>query len=214
MSTDVAVSQSAVPDLVRPRGLELGAEDVALARVKIGQFMSSVVQEKLVDAGQIYASTGQDDPEPLIIDEEDAIFYVLDLKKGKSWSPEPGTLQRYDFDDPDAPADAWVTYDYLVSFPKIETLMPFKLMLTRTGLPAARQINSVIAKAAPQPHYSLAFQLRTIQRENKKGKFYVPQVFRVESDDADVKVAESLAIQMSAGSGTNSAPRADAQPDI
>jgi hypothetical protein len=70
--------------------------------------------------------------------------------------------------------------------------MPFKLLLSKTGKPAAQAINTVVAKNATVPSYTLAFELVCKQRENKKGKYYVPQIRHVEAKPEDVEVAEHL----------------------
>ncbi len=204
-STAVAErSQSAVPDLVRTPALTITAEDVALPRIYIGQFMSKAVQDQLVKPGCIYAATGQDDPDPNVLwdkstkgDNPGVLFYVIGLRKGKSIS-DGGELQLFDFDDPNAPADAWVTYNYSVLVPEVDVEVPFKLLLTRTGRPAALQINTVLKKNAIKgPAWHNAFRLTTAERENAKGKFFVARVAIAETDQEQIAVAESMALMMS-----------------
>lgn len=197
-STAVAkAEQPSVPALVQTPSVELTAEDVALPTIKLGQFMSDHVQEDRVPAGSIFSATGADDPDPIVLweqEQDDLVkFYVLALRKGKSIS-EGGELVLFSYDDPNAPPEAWVTYNYFVALPEVDQEMPYKLLLTRTGKPAAQQINTVVAKnlAAGRAAHTLAFTLDCVQRENKKGKFFVPRVKQVEADEEEVKVAESL----------------------
>lgn len=196
-STAVAVKdEPAVPALVSTPSVELTAEDVALPTIKLGQFMSDHVQEDRVPAGSIFSATGSDDPDPIVLWEQGSddllTFHVLALRKGKSIS-DGGELVLFAFDDPDAPSDAWVTYNYVVALPEVEEEMPYKFLLTRTGKPAAQNINTVIAKNAATPAPQLAFTLDCVQRENKKGKFFVPRVKHVEATESNVAIAEKLA---------------------
>lgn len=197
-STAVATTEkAAVPALVQTPSVELTAEDVALPTIKLGQFMSDHVQEDRVPAGSIFAATGADDPDPVVLWEQESSdlvkFHVLALRKGKSVS-EGGELVLFQYDDPNAPPDAWVTYNYFVALPDVDSEMPYKLLLTRTGKPAAQQINTVVAKnlAAGRAAHTLAFTLDCVQRENKKGKFFVPRVKQVEADEKEVAIAEGL----------------------
>jgi hypothetical protein len=205
-SQALATNESAaVPDLVRTPALTITAEDVALPRLYIGQFMSKAVMERLVEAGSIYAATGQEDPDPQVLfdpnakDAKGVLFYVLALRKGKSIS-DGGELVLFDYDDPNAPPDAWVTYNYLVACPEADTDVPYKLLLTRTGRPAALQINTVLKKnAGAGPSWINAFRLTTAPRENAKGKFWVARVTQVEANKQDIETAEQLAVMLSAG---------------
>jgi hypothetical protein len=194
-----------VPDLIRTPALEITAQDVVLPRIKMGQYMSGAVKEQLVNPGQLYATVGQDDPDPMILGDE-ITFYVLHVRRGKSFSEPGGELQRYDFDDPDAPAKAWVTFDYTIAVPEFDAGTPFKLLLTKTGMPAARQLNTILLRATV-PQYSLAFRLATKKRENAKGEFFVPQIALVEGDPAQIQAVMDLAVTLSSqpnmGSGND-----------
>lgn len=218
-STEVEKADSpAVPALVSTPSVELTAEDVALPSLKLGQYMSDHVQEDRVPAGSIFSTTGQDDPDPVVLweqGEEDLLtFHVLALRKGKSFS-EGGELVLFSYDDPNAPEKAWTTYNYMVALPEVDQEMPYKFLLTRTGKPAAQQINTVIAKnLASKPAYELAFTVDCVQRENKKGKFFVPRVKHVEAKDENIKVAEALASMIPAESAGAAPAESAEEPAI
>lgn len=200
-STEVTQREGAqVPALAQTPATEITADDVALPKLKIGQFMSNAVQENLVPAGSLFTSLDQDDPDPQVLwepgNDDGVTFYVLSLRKGKSVS-EGGELVTFDFNDPDAPPDAWVTYTYAIAIPEVDEDLPFKFLLTRTGKPAAQQINLILKKnAAAGPSYGIAFEVRTAERSNDKGKFFVPRVRQVEADAKQVEVAERLALMI------------------
>lgn len=201
-STEVAQrSQAQVPALAPTPATEITADDVALPALKLGQFMSEHVQEERVKAGSIFTALGSDDPDPQTIWTPDAdegvLVHILDLKKGKSIS-EGGELVLFDFNDPDAPPDAWVTYNYVVALPEVDPDVPCKWLLTRTGRPCAQQINLVLTKnAARGPAYELAFEVTAAPRENDKGKFFVPRARHVEAKAENVEVAKTLAEMIS-----------------
>lgn len=198
---EVEKPQAAVPALVQTPALEITAEDVALPRLYIGQFSSTAVKKKFVDEGVLFTALGQDDPDPCVIwtpeDKEGVIFHVLGLRKGRSLSTD-GELETWAYDDPDASPDAWVTYNYFVSLPELDPELPYKWLLTRSATPSAKQINMRLSKnLAAGPAWTTAFELTTAPRQNKKGDYFVPQVKQVEAKEANVKIAESMAVLIS-----------------
>lgn len=219
MSDALEKKNSSVPDLVRTPALEIGAEDVALPRLKLGQFMSDQVKDGAVKPGSLFLSLGSDDPDPQSLwepgDDDGVIIHVLSMTRGKSVS-EGGELVLFDYNDPDAPPDAWVTYNYVVAIPEHVDDVPAKWLLTRTGRPAAQQMNTVLARQSGiKPPHEIAFEVTTAKRENKKGEFFVPRVKHVEADSKHVEIAASLAslISANAPSAVDDAPR-EAEPAI
>lgn len=200
-STDVAQQAKAqVPDLVRAPVLDITAEDIALPRIYIGQFMSEHVKQQLVKPGSIFTASGADDPDPQVLstlEGEGVIVHVLGMRKGKSFS-DGGELQLYDYNDPSAPDDAWITYNYTVCLPEVDEEVPYKWLLTRTGRPAAKQINTVLAKQSDKgPCWVNAFRFTTAQRENAKGEYFVARCAPIEADKQHIEIAESLGILVS-----------------
>jgi len=202
MANEVAVkAASAVPALrPTPAALDITSEDVALPRIYIGQYMSQAVKDGLVKAGSIFAATGPDDPDPNVLStatKEGATdpvrIHIVGLHKGKSYSEQGGELELYSYNDPKAPEGAWTTYNYSVVLPTVDTEMPFKWLLTRTGQNTAKQINTVLKKnEARGPAWINAFDLTTQKRENAKGEFFVARVAVVEPDPEHIKIAEEL----------------------
>lgn len=206
MADELTTTSNTLPELASTPALEIGAEDVAFPRVKIGQYMTKLVQDGEIPAGSIFTSLGEDDPDAQVLyengDEQGVLFHVLSMTRGKSVS-EGGELVVFDYNDPDAPADAWTTYNYVVVLPEADTELPFKWLLTRTSKGAAQQINMVLAKSsAAGPPYAKAFRATTAQRENKKGKFFVPRIQQVEPEEANVAVCENLSNMISPDAAT------------
>ena len=126
-------------------------------------------------------------------EDEGLLLHVIDLRKGKSVSVD-GDLQLFDFNDPAAPPEAWTTYNYTVVLPEIDPDMPYKLLLSRTKAPAAKQMNLTIKKnVGKAPAWHFPFSMTIAKRSNPKGTFYVPRVVPVTPIDENVKIAEALA---------------------
>lgn len=205
MTAKNEVATAGVKDLVRPTSappLEIDAEDVALPRLYIGQYMSDAVKDQLVSPGAIYVGAGADDPDPNVLWSPDQdkdkgpVFHVLSLFKGKSVTTG-GELVLFQFNDPEAPADAWTTYNYTIAIPEADNQVPFKWLLTRTGTPAAKQINTALVKAAGTPPWEIAFRVHSDKRENAKGEYFVPRITTVEATSESVAVSAELAQMIS-----------------
>lgn len=196
--TDVATTEAAgLPAPYQPT-MSFDSSDVQLPRIRIAHSSTPYVVDNLVPNGALYAASGQDDPDPVLLTDagEDAdgiIVYVLGLKKGKSLSDGDGELQRWDFDDPDAPAEARVTYDYWLAVPDHDEMVPYRMLFKSTGTPAAKQMNTVLAKeAGRQPQHHVAFQIKTKPRQKDKYRWHSPVVRRVEATEAGKQVADEL----------------------
>ncbi len=199
--TEVAAPEPASVPALRPTpAMEIDSNDIALPRLAIAQFMSDAVQESRVKPGVLFTSLGKDDPEPVVVwDPEDKkasaglTVHVLSMFKGKSLNVD-GELVRWQFNDPDAPTEAWTTYNYAIALPELDPELPYKWLLTRSGRPAAQQMNMVIMKNATRgPAHELAFNVTTALRSSPKGKWFVPMVAHVEAKAENVQVADNLA---------------------
>lgn len=216
MSTEIAESKGSVPALASTPATEITAEDVALPRLYLGQYMSQHVQEDIVAPGSIYTALSNDDPDPSVLweqgDDDGVLFHVLALRKGKSISVD-GELQLFAFDDPDAPADAWTTYNYVIVLPQHNSEVPYKWLLTRTGRPAAQQINMVLKmNEARGPAFEQAFEVKAAPRQNDKGKFFVPRVGPAEATPEGKAIAEKLVALVSDQPATDTSK--NDEPDI
>lgn len=157
-STAVAETASAVPARRYDSSREITREDVALPRIKKGEFMSDHVKEGRVAYGAIFAELGNDDPAPVTLAEagnpstKPVTMYVLDGPR-KAWSLSDkaltgGELKTWAFDDPERPEEAWVTYQYAVAIPDHDQDLPYTILFTRTSAPAAKQLNLLLMKAS------------------------------------------------------------------
>lgn len=184
----------AVPALIHHNPVEIDANDIALPRVKVAQQMTAQADAGLVKSGQIFSSISEDDADVLFAGKGDGVlFHVLGLRKGKSLNVD-GDLMTWAFNDPDAPADAWTTYNYVLCLPEHDTDVPYKFLMTRTATPTARGLNLMLKKGeAAGPSYALAFRLTTAQKKNAKGTYYVPIVRPADPTEAGVAASERLA---------------------
>jgi hypothetical protein len=196
MGTELAEQQKGgVPALANTPAVDIGAEDVQLPRVYTGSFTSQAVKDGLAPLGSIYTALDKDDPDPQVVFEQGGKpvrFHVLGLRRGKSVNVD-GDYVLYDFNDPDAPPEAWTTYNYVVALPKVDEDFPYKWSLSRSAQPTARGINTVIVRNQDRgPVYALAFEAVAIKRTNPKGEWYSPRVKHVEADKADLEVVEGI----------------------
>lgn len=200
-NSEVAKKESTVPALVTTPALEIDGGDIALPKLYLGQALSEAVTAELVKQGQLYVATGPDDLEPTVVydnknaKDEGVLVHILGMTKAKSVQRD-GELIRYDFNDPDAPSDAWVVYNYVVVLPEIEPDVPVRWTLTRSGAPVAKQINLLLGKhAAKGPAWDLAFRVTSKEATSKaQGKKYFKPVAKlVEATPENVELATKLA---------------------
>lgn len=212
MGTEVAKSGSAVPALADTPSLDLGVEDIAFSRLYVGNALSKHVERGDVEKGALYLALDQDDPEPVLLSDgnEPVRVHVLALRRGKSTSID-GELQRYDFNDPDAPANAWTTYNYVVALPQVAKDTLFKVLLTRSAQPTAKRINTILVRSG-KPPFETAFDLTTAPRQNAKGRWFVAEARHVEADAEDLAVAEALSSLVPTDVETAATP--EVEPDI
>jgi hypothetical protein len=196
MSTELANTKGSVPALRHDPSTQIERTDLALPRLYIAQDMHSAVQEGFVKRGSIFVATDSEDPSPDVLSPpggDGVRFYYLGLRKGKSLSVN-GELFTYRYDDPDAPAEAWTTYTYFVYLPAYADDLPVRWLLTRTGRPTAQKINTVLARQAGKgPLHEVAFEVTAFQKQNDKGKFFVPRVQPTEARANEVEIAADLA---------------------
>lgn len=188
-----------VPALAPTPATNITADDIAIPRIYVGNYMSEAVKQQLVKFGDVFLALGSDDGEPSVLwslDSKDpgVLFHVLHLRKAKSWSESPGApLELFEYDDPSAPADAWTTYNYTLYLPDVDEDMPARLLLTKTGKPTAQKINTVLMRsAAAGPPWTTAFRLTSVKKKNAKGEYAVAQVAIAEADPKHVARAGEL----------------------
>lgn len=216
--TEVAERASQVPALASTPAIELDVNDIALPRLYIGQYMSHAVQEGRIKAGVLFAAENADDPDayalwtPAEKPKPGVLIHVLRMRKAKSLQAN-GELLLFDFDDATAPPEASVTYNYTLCLPEVDPDLPFKWLLTRTGAPAAKKMNTVLIKnSISGPAYQTAFRATTAPRENAKGKYFIAQISPVQADQAHTDIAAAIDAMLG-DAPASSAARSD-QPAI
>ena len=198
-----------VPDLVRTPALEIESQDVALPKLKLGQFTADAVKAQLVPAGSLYTTVGPDDPDPETLlapagrgakdtsaAESGVKFYVLGMTKGWMYSEQGSSdFETWEWNDPSRHPDAWVTYRYTVAIPEVDEEVPYTLIMTKSAKPAAKQMNTVLAKSGRLPWHT-AFEVRTKHKSKGSNEWFIPLITTVETDADEIKVAEKLAIMV------------------
>lgn len=224
--TAVAKQDRAVPALVATPALDLDGSDFTPPSIKIGQDISGQVKSGSVRPGQVFWHTpGDDDTGYLMAEKGEPVrMYVLALRKGKSLTKNR-KLQTFGFRDPAAEQQTddngklirpWTTYTYTVFVPEHDTEIPFRVLLTKSGKPAADQINSVLMRNAQQPPWAQCFALKAVDATSQHGdKFYKAQVTVVDANDDEVAAAEQMYLNAVAGGRADEAlPESDDAPAI
>lgn len=222
MSQDLATTGSALPaQQYHPAaGSEITAEDIPTPRVKFAQGLSEPVTDGLVPYGCIYTQEGPGDPDPQVLAapakenggvSEPVRFYVLSLKKGRSYVDSSGDLQRLRDGDPTPPLtevkdqkpwNVYPTFDYTIALPGVdeEVRLPRKLMLYKKwGKQAAKSINLVILKAQAMGEEvsEIPFEIQAKRDKNDSGSFATAVVRRADVPAAqlqkDIEVVREVA---------------------
>jgi hypothetical protein len=145
------------------------------------------VKEGLVKFGDFFTCLSKDDPDPVTLSkpEDGVVFYVLGLRKGKSKTID-GNLESWQFDDPEAPDDAWTTYTYTVVLPDHDEVVPYTFLLSRSSKSAAQQINTVLKiNGGQKPSYEIPFRATAVKRPHTNGSYYVIQAGPAKVSDKD-----------------------------
>lgn len=206
-SSAVERKAPAVPSLAPTPATTLTADDVVAPRLYVANKMSTAVGEGLVRFGDLFVANGADDPEPIVgwkfgSTEPGVLAHVLHMWKGKSWDKgvKGGPLERYTYTDPNAPVEAWITYNYTLYLPEVDPDMPVKFLLTRSGRRTAERINTKLMRDAKAgPAWSTAFRLTADKKTTAEFTYAVAQAQVVPANPEHVQAAGELFSQIADG---------------
>jgi hypothetical protein len=233
MSEELTTSGAQLPaQAYNPAPLEITAEDIPTPRVKFAQGLSGVVTDGLVPYGAIYSQIGAGDTKPVVLAEPakengglgPAVrFYVLGLKKGRSYNDKFGDLQQLRPGEPDPPLtevkdqrpwNIYPTFDFTIALPELDEAvrLPRKLMLYKKwGGQAAKQIQLELLKAQSlgQNYSEIPFEIQAKKDKTDSGAF-ATAIVRV-ADVPAVQVKKDLeVVQLVAQNVSPDAPPAPA----
>lgn len=199
-SKEVERRAPSVPELAPTPATTLTAEDIKPSRIYVANYMSEAFKRHRVEYGDLFLATGADDPEPQVLwhagsDEPGALVHVLHLRKAKSWDHgvKGGPLTQYRYEDPAAPDQAWVTWNYTLYLPEVDQDLPARMLLARSGRGTAQRINTVLMRnAAVGPMWSSAFRLTTSERKDGSNEWAVIDVRTTPAEAAHVQRASEL----------------------
>lgn len=184
----------------------IGAEDLAIPRMMVGQPTSGAVQDGLVASGAIYVGSDANDPEPVIVHKPGAktgvLVHPIALRKQWACTDEAGDFRLADYLAAEVPEDAQLAYTFVLLVPEYDPELPVSLMLKSTGTQTAKKICLAIKRAEPAPPWSVAFRLTTVPRQNDRGRWHVPQAISAEADPKHVGQAGVLAAMLGIASDT------------
>ncbi|MGZ6570497.1 MAG: hypothetical protein ACXVHB_05790 [Solirubrobacteraceae bacterium] len=190
----------AVPALAPTPATTITAEDIAVPRLYVANYMSEAFKRKRVDFGDVYLAQGADDTDPQVLwsldsNEPGVLVHVLHLRKARSWDGgvKGGPLDTWSFEDPAAPQEAWTTYTYTLCLPEVDAEMPARMLLTKSGKPVAQKINTVLARNAAQgPSFINAFRLTSAKRQKDQNEWAIFQAQSTQADPDHVRQAGEL----------------------
>ena len=187
-SADVTYSSS---------GESIGIGDISIPRLYLGQPSSHAVQDDLAPLGSIYVASDGDDPEPRIVykpgGKTGALIHVLAMGRAWTYKDQEGHFRVTG--DPEA--DRWPgserAYQFLTMVPEIGLDIPATWLTKSSAMATGKRMLTAIKQVWPKPPWSLAWSLTTVQRQNKEGRWYVPQAVSVPTKREHVEAAEKLA---------------------
>jgi hypothetical protein len=219
-SQNLEQQNSNLPDLPAAPAMDFDARDVKVPRIKLAQPQQQIVINGEVPAFSVYTTYGAEDDDPQVVVESSGgdkpdfeanpdhglLLHVLSMYK--TWSAsvdevtgeidkDNGEFRTWSFNDPSRHPEADLVYNYMVACPELDEgqYTPFKLLLTRTSTPAARDINTLLQRSE-QPAYALAFRFWGIKREGGKGRqkftWVVAKVRPVQAKPEHVQLAASM----------------------
>lgn len=176
MSEELTATKGNLPAVRTNGSNDLTAADVAFPRVFLGQALSPAVQDQAARVGDLYlANDGTDLDVNVIAGPDEGVTIYLLAKPTKYLERRddaPGGFGRWAIDNPDAPAPGretgvYTVYEYAVAIPGAEDDLPVRLTLKRSGVPAARKLNTALLRAGNStPPYELAFELSSKESFN------------------------------------------------
>lgn len=200
-STAVAEREApAVPALAPTPATTITAEDIAIPRLYVANYMSEAFKRGRAKFGDVFLGAGADDTDPQVLwslgsSDPGVLAHVLHLRKARSWDMgvKGGPLTTWDFEDPTAPEEAWTTYTYTVILPEVDVDMPARMLLTKSGKPVAQKINTVLARNAAQgPSWINAFRITSAQRQKDQNEWAIFQAALTQADPDHVLAAGDL----------------------
>ena len=199
MANEVAVREAAVPDLAPTPATQITADDIAIPRLYVGNQMSTAVADGNVKFGDLFLATDSEDPEPQVLwslgsDDPGVLAYVLHLWKGKSWQASPGApIERFEFDDPRAPEDAYTTYNYTLFLPEVDEELPAKMLLKKGSKGTATRINTLLVRnAGVGPAWATAWRITTAKRQRDNNTWAIHVATPAEAQREHVQAAGLL----------------------
>lgn len=180
-----------VPALAYTPSFSADVEDIRLPKLYVGQNISKPVENGLAKAGDIYAATGPDDLDVNVVytkGGDGVLVYVLNYTKRLA-AGTGADFRIYSPGDPEAPADAYPTWTFDLAIPEVDESLPHKMSMSRSQAPTAKNIITVLSR---NPNAFSAFRLKTLQKENAKGRWYIPTATAVEVDTKQLEVVSSL----------------------
>lgn len=200
----MAARKEAIAEPV-PYNLGLGADDVALPRLRVCNKLTDLCDSEKVEnpdgsgnpiarVGDIAIGMDSTDPDSMIVRKGEGLrVYVLDVHANygtKFGGTEGGPWEE---GDPEMPDDAMRQFNYRFFVPSLEQPFPVTYTASSTAAGAARNMNTQLATAglAGTPPYEMCWEIGTVV-VNGKHTYAKPTFRRVEPTTAEVAAAKAM----------------------
>lgn len=195
-STDLAKAATAALPSLYGDGPAVRATDVDMPKIYVQADLSQLVKDRITEPGDVIMALSNDDVDPhwLVGGEEgresfrayilaSKRFVIRDLGGGNPWEFLPDDYTRAADEQ-----DVWVGFNYLVSIPDVDPVLPARLMLVKTsGTPVYRKINTYLEMAkinGSQDPVCVEFSVAK-KRGRKSGQEYYALVPKQVQPDPD-----------------------------
>jgi hypothetical protein len=205
-TTGQSVAERAAAAVAMPK---ISAGDLALPQLMVAQSTTRAVQDGLVKPGALFVTIDRDDPEPKTLFTPGAkklpVGIVLNITRWTHWNftRDDGTTAYGEVPEghevPEEAVDyTRVQYNLVLLVPAYSDRLPVLLKLRSTSTAIARRIMTEARIVEPAPPWSFGFKLSTLQRQNDKGRWFVPQAVPTKISDEEITKAATIALAVNA----------------
>jgi len=216
---EVAATTGSTAVATRPEGLplEISSGTIRIPKLKKGEPLSEAVKNGDAAFLDLYTTTGKDDANPKVVGKADPKqgtkagqeirLHVLAVQEGRSDTVD-GDLVSYnlhggrwlDREGEEAGPNAYVTQTYTVCLPDVDRDTPFSLMLYKSSMGAARNINTALVEHVQKggSPFELAFELTVELKKSTKFSWGAFRARAMEARAEDVATASELAHRVAA----------------
>ena len=181
--------------------IEIGAEDVALPRMRICQDLSDHVKARRFEVGDIVVGIESDDAEAVKVgDAKTGVrFHVLAMTSHLEGKDETDNFTRWEHGDPEAPIKARTAYEFTLCVPEYDEMLPVKFTFGGSAARVAKGINSALVRhQAAGPPWDISFVMTTAMKQRDRYTWAAPVVTAALPEPKLAAIAASMGESLTA----------------